>query len=48
LVFSSLPIVVVFVLLYLVIKWAVSSALRDTSSAFRDAGAKTLLKVASL
>jgi uncharacterized membrane protein len=42
LIFSILPIVVVFVLLYLVIKWAVSSALRDISSAFRDAFARDL------
>jgi putative membrane protein len=37
LIFSLLPIVVMFVLLYLVIKWAVSSALRNISSTFRDA-----------
>ena len=36
LIFSVLPIVVTFVLLYLVIKWAVSSAPRNISSTFRD------------
>jgi uncharacterized membrane protein len=36
LIFTVLPVVVIFVLLYLVIKWAVSSALRDISSTFRD------------
>jgi uncharacterized membrane protein len=35
--FSLLPIVVLFVLLYLVIKWAVSSALRSISSTLHDA-----------
>ena len=35
--FSVLPIVVMFALLYLVIKWAVSSALRSISSSFRQA-----------
>jgi hypothetical protein len=39
LILSILPIVVVFVLLYLVIKWTVSSALRGVSSAFREASA---------
>ena len=34
--FSVLPIVVMFVRLHLVIKWAVSSALRNIASAFRD------------
>ena len=37
LLFSFLPIIVMFVLLYLVIKWAVSSALRNISSSFREA-----------
>jgi putative membrane protein len=36
LILSILPVVVMFVLLYLVIKWAVSSALRSVSSAFRE------------
>ena len=33
---SVLPIVIMFVVLYLVIKWAVTSALRSVSSAFRE------------
>ena len=37
LIFTILPIVVMFVLLYLVIKWAVSSTFRDVFTADRSA-----------
>ena len=36
LLFSVLPITVIFALLYLVIKWAVSSALRSISNSLRE------------